>query len=106
MNKQLIAFKALLQGNTIDFVDNFANTIRVRLFKPNDIINFPSFGPVPTIEYLLTAEMIKNKDEKVYIDLEMSLDDFAEKCEKLSDDYITKLAMENVLNETREKNTI
>ena len=93
MNKSLIAFKALLQGNVIDFGD-----CKVKLFKPNEEVETISFGRLPTIEYFLTFEMICD-NRKVYVDAEFNVDDFIERSENLSDEYIIKLAWENVLNE-------
>lgn len=94
MNKSLIVFKALLQGNVIDFGD-----CKLKLFKPNEDVATVSFGKIPTIEYFLAFEMIKGIDEKVYVEAEFNIDDFVERSEKLSEEYVTKLAMENVLNE-------
>jgi len=93
LNKSLIAFKALLQGSVIDFGD-----CKVKLFKPNEEVETISFGKLPTFEYFLTFEMICD-NRKVYVDAEFNVDDFVERSEKLSDEYITKLVMENVLNE-------
>ncbi len=47
---------------------------------------------------ILTFEMICD-NRKVYVDAEFNVDDFVERSENPSDEYIAKLAMENVLNE-------
>lgn len=96
MNKPLIVFKALLQGRVIDFGD-----CKVKLFKPNENVETVSFGKIPTVEYFLAFEMIKDIDKKVYVEAEFNIDDFIERSENLSEECVIKLAMENALNEQR-----
>lgn len=92
-NKAVIILEHLLEGNSFSF-----NSNTFRLFKPNEIINFPS-GEFVSNGYYLAIELGKDS----YIGAEITLEDFINLSEKVSDEVIALLIANKVLNQHNKK---